>query len=259
MVPPWVPNVPDADQDAQPDADGGPDQSPPPPAQVAPPARFKSARTSLGRFARSGSTNDMRRGIGHYVRTGLGGARSASRRLGNTARTASSLYAALSAVAQGQAPTPGSPLDPALLSGRSAKEVMDAVVEAVRPVDGTQDSEANRDAVAKALGEVLNRYPDADLLNLTDEARLFAVERFVAIDVYNRFRLDVGKHIQDNAPSISATLSRLREVKEYIKEQVQACFRRMVSRGQQMNVRNVGQIVKTALQDTLFVFEEYVR
>ena len=262
MVPPWVPDAPGENQDTQQEGDGAADQqSPPqrPPVPIAPPARFKSARTSLGRFARTGSTDDMRRGVGHYVRTGLGGSRSASRRLGNTVTTAGSLYGALSAVAHGQAPTPGSPLDPVLLSGRSAKEVMDAVVEAVRPVDGTQDSEANRDAVAKALGEVLDRYPDADLVNLSEEERLYAVEHYVALDVYNRLRLDVGRNIQDKAPSVSAALSRLREVKDYVKETVSASFRKLSSKGQHMNSRNVSQVVRAALQDALFVFEEYVR
>jgi hypothetical protein len=38
--------------------------------------------------------------------------------------------------------------------------------------------------------------------------------------VYRRFRLDVGKTIQDKALSVQAGLARLKEVKDYIKETV---------------------------------------
>ena len=48
---------------------------------------------------------------------------------------------------------------------------MDAIVEAVRPADGTQDAEANRAAIKDALSELLTMFPDADLLNLTEDQR----------------------------------------------------------------------------------------
>ena len=99
--------------------------------------------------------------------------------------------------AAGQPFEPDSPLDPGRLAGRSARDIMDAVVEAVRPVDGTQDAEASRQAVNEGLSDLLDRYPDADLLNLHEEQRLFVIERFIAQDVYNRFILDVGKAVQD--------------------------------------------------------------
>jgi hypothetical protein len=98
------------------------------------------------------------------------------------------LHTALSSLAAGRPAAPGSPLDPALLAGRSVQEVMDAVVEAVRPIDGTQDAEATRAAIRDALSELLTRFPEADLLNLDPEQRSFAIERYSAIDVFRRFR-----------------------------------------------------------------------
>ena len=86
--------------------------------------------------------------------------------MAGTASTAGALGNALSALAAGEPAEAGSPLDPALLSGRSVDDIMDAVVEAVRPVDGTQDAEASRAAIRDALAELLTRFPDADLLSL---------------------------------------------------------------------------------------------
>jgi hypothetical protein len=200
----------------------------------------------------------MRRGLGHYVGKGLGGGGTATRRFGGTASTAGSLYGALSSAASGQAAAPRSPFDPALLAGRSANEIMDALVEAVRPIDGTQDAEASRQAICDALSELLTRFPKADLLSLSEDQRLFAIERYVAVDVYNRFRLDVGKAIQDKAPGVTAALARFKEVKDYIKQAVSAAFRQVRAAGQALNTKRITQMVRQALGETFRVFEDYV-
>src|ERR1051326_7285651 len=84
MVPPWVPDPPDNDTtDGPPDApnslpvdsekpqDPGTKTEPRvPTSPIAPPRRFGSVRSSLGNFARTGDAVDLRRSIGHYVRTG---------------------------------------------------------------------------------------------------------------------------------------------------------------------------------------------
>ena len=267
MVPPWVPDpVPPpgegpGDDDAAPPGSDAPDQAAPPPAQpvpIAPPARFGGARWRLGSFARTGSADDMRKGVGHYARKGLGGGGTAVRRLGGTVRTADTLFGALSAAAAGQAADLGNELDPAVLSGRSADEVMSAVVEAVRPVDGTLDGEASRAAIGKALSELLTQFPDADLLSLSEEQRLLAVERFIAWDVFNRFQLDLGKTIQEKAPSVVSALSRLKEVRDFIMQTVAAEFRKLASGAGALGSGKVAAIVRDALGQVIGVFEGYL-
>ena len=115
---------------------------------VAPPARFRGTRRALGDYARTGETRDMRRGLGHYVRSGYSGAETAARRMGRTASTAAALYSALSNAADGQPSSPGSPLDPALLSGRTVREVMDAVVNAYPSGEGRL-AKAGRAAIVR--------------------------------------------------------------------------------------------------------------
>jgi hypothetical protein len=201
----------------------------------------------------------MQRGLRDYVKKGYGGRSTAVKRFGGTASTAGALYGALSGVAGGQAAAPGSPLDPALLAGRSAREVMDAIVEAVRPADGTQDAEASRAAIKDALSELLTTYPDADLLNLTEDQRGAAIERFVAIDVYQRAALDIGKTIQEKAPTATVSLARLKEVKDYIKQTVAAAFRKLRATGDRVTTGRVNQVVRAALEETFQVFEAYAR
>lgn len=265
LVPPWVPDpaVPpdegagdNGNQDSE--VDDAQNENLRQPEPFAERGRFGPARTSLGNFARTGSNGDMRRGVGHYVRKGLGGSRRATQRFAGTARTAGSLYDALSAAASGQAVAPGSPLDPALLSGRSADDIMDAVVEAVRPIDGTHDAEASRNAIHNALSDLLNRFPEAELLNLSVSQRVYVIERYMALDVYNRFRLDVGKTLQEKAPSPTAALSRFRDVKDYVIQTVASAIRRVEGSGQSLNAQRIAGMARQALLETFDVFEGYL-
>lgn len=274
LVPPWVPPMPPippvppsdgqgagpADSNGQ---NGPAPASPQPPvapqaSPIAPAKRFLGTRLNFGKFAGGGGDRrHMQRGLRDYVRKGYGGRANAIKRFGGTASTAGNLYGALSRVAGGQAAAPGSPFDPVLLSGRSAREVMDAIVEAVRPADGTQDAEASRSAIKDALSELLTMFPEADLLNLTEDQRATAIERFVAIDVYQRTMLDIGKAIQAKAPTATVGLARLKEVKEYIKQAVAAAFRKLRAAGHRLTTGRVNQVVRAALEETFQVFEDY--
>jgi hypothetical protein len=260
MVPAWVDNPPPeapASELPAPGEEAPVSAAPPPPAPLAPDRRWIGVSRSLGDYANTGDTGAMRRGFGHYVRTGYGGSGTAARRMAGTAATAGALGGALAGLADGQAAAPGSPLDPALLAGRSADEIMDAVVEAVRPVDGTQDAEASRAAIRDALSELLTRFPEADLLNLTPEEREFAIERFTAHDVFRRFDLDVGQTIREKAPSVTTALSRLKQAREYVKETVAAAFRKLRAAGQTLTAGRITEVVRAALRETFEVFEGY--
>ena len=266
MVPPWVPDPvsPPSDDfghdDAAPPDGNLPDQtaSPTQPAPMAPPARFGGARMRLGSFARNSSEDDMRKGMAHYVRKGLGGGGTAVRRFGGTARTAGKLFSALSATATRQASGAGNKLNLTALTGPSVDEIMGAVVEAVRSVDGTQDGEASRSAIGKALSDLLTQFPNADLLNLTETQRLLVIERFIAWDVFNRFALDIGKTIQEKAPSAASALSRLKDVRDFITQTVAAEFRKLAGNTAALDDSKVAAIVHDALESAIGVFEGYL-
>lgn len=256
------------DSHDKPDSDGGqPDDSdqgdrgpkpvPENPVPIAPPGRFGGARRGLGDYASNGNRDSLRKSLREYVRHGYGGAKTTAARFGGTAAVAGVLGNALAAVAEGNQPAASS-LDPALWSGRSASEVMDALVEAVRPVDGTQDAEAERASIRGSLSDVLVRYPDADLLNLSADQRAFAIERFTAMDVFHRYELDLGKTIQEKAKSATLAMRRLKEIKDYIKECVSASFRKIALSGARLTTGRITQVVSQALRDTFDVFEGYV-
>jgi len=197
----------------------------------------------------------MRRALGYYVRRGYGGSQTAALRMGGTARTAGRLYETLSREGVAQE----SLVDLLVGEGASADEVIDSIVEAVRPMDGSQDAEASRLSIKEAFVELLDRFPSADLLRLSEEERFFAVERYLAFDVFARFELDLGRTLQQRAPTALVALARRREIRDYIKETVSASLRGLRAVGSQMNSRRISELALQALQRTFEVFEEYLQ
>ena len=259
MVPPWTPD-PESDSPADPNPDHEDEQpkpeNPKAPPEVAPKARFRSTRLALGDYASSGDRNSLRRGVGRYFSSGLGGSRTAARRMGGTSVTAGTLYGALGGNSPG-ASVDRETLDTEALKGKSAEEVIKTVIDTVRPVDGTQEGEATRESINDAMAELLNRHPEANLLELNETQREFVIDQYVSMDVFRQFYLDVGKTIQDKAPSATTGVARLKEAREYIRETVCASFRRLREAGTNLSGNRVSRIINRVLVDAFDVFSGY--
>lgn len=197
----------------------------------------------------------MRRGVGRYVRDGYSGAQSTGARMAGASSTAGMLWGTLGGATDGS-PTANGP-DPDLLRGGTARETLAKIVNAVRPPDGTQDAEASREAMHHALADMLDRYPEADLLDLDNEQRLFSIERFVGLDVFQRLMLDIGKTIQDRAPSATAGLDRISEVRDYVTSTIQSAFRSLVKTNVTVTAAHIRQISQAAIVSSCQVFESY--
>lgn len=261
MVPSWVDDPPQEPSSEAPDVDsadkaqaGKPTSQVPAPAPIAPSGRFRSTRSALGKYASSGDRAALRQGVGRYVKSGLGGSGVAARRFASTARTAGSLYHALGGgAAEGEQPT----LDAKLTGSKSAREAIAVVVELSCPVNGTQDAEASRQSINDALSDLLKRFPEADLMNLSENERSFVIERFVGLDVFRRFVLDVGSAIQAKAASATVAVARLKEAREFIRETVAASFKKLKDQGQRLTGKTITRTVGRALTDALDVFSGY--
>ena len=263
MVPPWVPSLPDEDQVPPVETPSDPAAPTPPPAvpeqtPLAPSNRFNAARRNLAKFAANSNSGNLRRGVGHYFSKGYGGGGGAARRFGGTARTAGSLFGALSPGGGGGARSPErDAFEQACRTSGSPEAIVTALVEILRPIDGTQDAEAERKSLAEAFSEFLRQFPNADILNLTNAQRMDIVSRYVSLDVYRRFFLDVGKTIIDRAPTIATGVARVREAKEYIVETVKAAFGKLVTDAGTLTSQRVVSLVTTTLKDSIEVFQSY--
>ncbi|MEQ1670704.1 MAG: Qat anti-phage system associated protein QatB [Hyphomicrobium sp.] len=267
LIPPWVPPLPPPLAPPAPDADeqgeaANPAPPPSPPPLLTPglaaPRRFSSARTSLGKFAKSASQDDLKRGLGHYT-GGLGGSASATRRVARTAVNAGAMFGVLNALSAGTAPTVDLGVDIASLSGRPARDVASVIINALQVSDGTQDAEASRDAMSRAFSDLLIEEPDADLLKLAAEQIEFVTQRYIAEDLCRRIELDVGKAVHDKADDAVDGIRRMEEIREFVRQAIAASFRTRSERGQITTVANAARLAAGVLKDVFEIFEGYVR
>ena len=262
LVPPWVsdpdfpfPNGPNDEEEPEvEDSEDLPIASP----QIAPRGRFSRARANLGEFASSGSGYSLSQGIGHYVQTGLGGSRNASRRMAGTARRAGVLYGVLHALSSGTTPVVDLGLDPARLAGRPAREIVDRIAGALSPSDGSLDSEASRHSISQALCELIRREPTLDIAALTHEHIILATELFISADICRRIEVDVGKTVLDKAPDSATAMRRLEQMYRYVRQVVASSFRRRPASSEPLTQRAATRLASRAIQDTVEVFESYL-
>lgn len=277
IVPPWVDDPPEPvpqptpanPQPAVPTNPGGPGTPSQPVAPTPPqvpqqqpqsdpsqPGRWRGARTSLGKFAGGGDDRGrhLRRGLGHYSKSGMGGSRNAARRLRGSSRSAGSLHSALSSLSFGTPLPADLGIDAQSLSGLTPAEAVDALVNAIRPVDGTQDAEATRDSAARALSEVLDQNPD--ITNLSPAQIDQVTASLLGHDVAHRIELDVGKAVIDKAPTKGEGLERLQEMKDYVREKVAAEFAAERARAGTVGRAAIERISNNAIQQTFEVFED---
>ncbi len=266
LVPPWVsdPSIIDDPENTPADSTGDNDeidQEPNThvlPSPLAPAARFRGARLNFGNYGKSGDERSLRRGLGHYIRTGYGGTTSATKRFSGTARTASTIFNTLSALATNAPSLAGTTLDPGILEGRTARQIVGAIIASIRPSDGTQDTESSRVATNNAFSDLLNKYPEADLLDLSLEQRLNVMEFFIGYDIFNRVCLDVENTIKNKSPNASVAQQRLKDMKQYIKSEIARVFRDEQATHTQWDSKTVQGFVRDVITKTLKVFEDYL-
>lgn len=178
--------------------------------------------------------------------------------MNRTAQRAGQLYGVLDALRTGT-PTPVDlGVSVATLTGLPARDVADRVANALHPPDGTQDAEAGRDAMARALADVQNAAPAADLTSPTPEQIGVIIERYVAYDLCNRIELDIGQAVLDKAPSYAEGMRRLEQIERYVREKVSAQFRSREDQGQRLTRQSAEGLSRGVIEDTFEVFEEYV-
>ena len=78
------------------------------------------------------------------------------------------------------------------------------------------------------------------------------------MDVFNRFELDLGKTIQEKAPSVASALSRLKEVRDFITQTVAAEFRKLATGAAALAAAKSPRSSRDALGQAIGVFEGYL-
>lgn len=263
LDPPWLDQLGDAQPSVGTPADGDlaeGDAQPRPqatdrPAGIAPARRFANARRELGVFARTGSREALGRAIGNYSRTGMGGARNAASRMRASTKSAAGLMSFLQAAREGSDPRISQWVRSLAARNPTAQDVIDEIIQQVTSSGGSREEESCRDSMDQAMAELLEVQPDIDLLIMSDADIWTVVELFLGNEACNRLYSDIGQLFESAKLSPREVVSRMNEMREYLKSEVSAQMRLLREANANPNPRELESLMQEALKNTFSVYE----
>ena len=239
LVPSWLgdgsPAPPLGDDQEQPVPAGLPDgaPAPPPPAPLPlpplpppPPAdRFRSARGNFSRFAGSGGSDvrALRRGVRDYVRSGAGGSRNATARMGASRTAASAIVGVFRDFQRDGIAATLRRLNLGELAGRPLTYVFLGLTNVVCEDGGTIDEGIARDAWMETIADI-SESAAADVDTLTPEQMRDAFLSFIAHSIEGRLFQDIGAKGFKFAADLAAIEAFERQLRSYIRRSVRDSF-----------------------------------
>jgi len=220
---------------------------------IAPKARFGSARRNMGAYVRSGSRDSVRKALGHYSRSGMGGAQSVARRMRTSTKTASGFFSTFHSLRDDATFALGREISELKNRGAGASEIIDAIVGHVCPKGGSLDEVSCRDSGTSALSEFMDRNPDADFTNLSDDQIWSLTAMYIGNEVFNRIQMDIGQAFEKNDVPYVDRVIRLNDMREFIQSEIATqldTLRKSVSQNVDMN-----QLFQDTITTTFEVFE----
>lgn len=264
--PPWLDQVggsPSGDDRQEPSGDGGE----PPGAEaeqdteneaaegIAPPRRFASARRELGDYARSGSREALGRAIGHYSRTGMGGARNAAARMRASTRAAAGLFSLLQSARDGSDPRVNEWVSELVARNPSAQDVINEIIQRVTSTGGSLDEESCKDSMSKAASELMEARPNINLLDMDDSAIWSLVELFLSQEACNRLHMDIGQLFESSDLAPRDVVARANEMREFMKAELSSQLAELRESTPNPPPRQLESVMRRALEQTFLVYE----
>lgn len=262
--PPWLDDIeiPQPIDEAQPngqeeDEPGQSDDQTEPPSQglLAPLRRFQNARRELGNYARTGDHESFQKAIGHYSRTGMGGARNAANRMRVSTRSAVALFGVLQFSREGTDPAINEWVTSLTARNAGAGEVIDEIISRVAPNGGSIDETSCRESMAQAMESLMEKDPNVNLLNLEDDNIWTLIESFLGYEAFSRLCLDIGQVFEDSMLSPRDRVARMNEMHNYLEAEICVQIDELRKLNQNATSNQLQTILQSALQNTFLVYE----
>jgi len=236
LVPSWLGDGPAApppgDGGAPPPPVGLPDGAPapapaplPPIPPPPPPDRFRSARRNFSQFAGSGGsdTRALRRGVRDYVRSGAGGSRNATARMGASRTAARGVLGVFRDFQRDGVGATLRRLNLGDLADRPLADVFLGLTDIVCEDGGSIDEGIARDAWLETIAD-LGARAAADADRLTVEQMRDAFLSFIAHSIEGRLFQDIGAKGFKFAADLAAIEAFERQLRSYIRRSVRDSF-----------------------------------
>ena len=222
---------------------------------LAPPARFGNARRSMGDYRRSGSRESLAKSLGHYSRTGMGGAQNVANRMRHSASVASKMYSSFSLLREGNEPTISSIISKYRSVNADVYGLIDAIAGYICGDGGSLDETSSRDAVSSALSDLFDKNPDVDITALSDDSVWSLVSSFISYEAFSRIQLDIGQGFETKDISLADCVTRLNDMREYLESEISSQINVIRNEIGNKPPSDLQKIMMTAIEKTFKVFE----
>lgn len=223
---------------------------------IAPRGRFSSARRNMREYVRSGSSDSLRRSLGHYSRTGMGGAKALSHRMRASAKVGSNFYGAFRSLRDDPEFALGKVLSDLKAQGANAHQIISTIVEHVCPNGGSIDEVSLRNSATAALSEYLEEHPTVDFCRLSDDQMWELTGTYVGNEIFERVQMDIGQAFEKTDITVSERIVRMNSMKAFIQAEVAVQLNKI--RETESKTVNVEKLIQRTIQATFEVYEEAV-
>ena len=223
---------------------------------IAPRGRFSSARRNMREYVRSGSSDSLRRSLGHYSRTGMGGAKALSHRMRASAKVGSNFYGAFRSLRDDPEFALGKVLSDLKAQGANAHQIISTIVEHVCPNGGSIDEVSLRNSATAALSEYLEEHPTVDFCRLSDDQMWELTGTYVGNEIFERVQMDIGQAFEKTDITVSERIVRMNSMKAFIQAEVAVQLNKI--RETESKTVNVEKLILRTIQATFEVYEEAV-
>lgn len=220
---------------------------------IAPKFRFASARRGMREYVCSGSKDSLRKSLGHYSKTGMGGAKNLSKRMRTSTKVAANFFHTFQSLRDNESFALGKILSELQGRGANANEIIDTIINNVCPNGGSLDEVSCRDSGRFALSEFMDQNPDADISKLTDDQIWSLTSTFLGNEAFSRVQLDIGQSFEKQDVSAVERVNRMNEMKEYLQSEISVQLNRLRNSGSQMI--DMEKLFQTAIKNTFEVYE----
>lgn len=220
---------------------------------IAPKFRFASARKGMGEYVRSGNKDSLRKSLGHYSKTGMGGAKNLSKRMRTSTKVAANFFQTFQSLRDNENFALGKILSELQGRGANANEIIDTIIDNVCPNGGSLDEVSCRDSGRFALSEFMSQNPDADISKLTDDQIWSLTGTFLGNEAFSRIQLDIGQAFEKQNVSAVERVNRMNEMKDYLQSEISAQLNRLRNSGSQ--TIDMQKLFQTAIKNAFEVYE----
>jgi hypothetical protein len=226
-----------------------------PKPEVAPPRRFQSARRLLTDYVRTGDRDSFQKAMGHYSRTGMGGAGNVATRMRTSTRSAVSLYGFFQTVREGTDTAINEWVTALTSRNASADEVINQIINKVAPIGGSLDETSCKESMAQAMGNLLEKDPNLNLFNLDYDNIWTLMESFLGYEAFKRLCLDIGKVFESSIISPRDRVLHMKEMQKYLKAEISVQTEKLRKNEKRIALNQLQTILQSAIKNTFIVYE----